>query len=273
MSQVLSADDLLQIKEVLMEELNIMNGEGPSNETDRLLSGFAAKRADFSVFEEQLIRRIITNDVNGKLPSELLREQIIKNIFATNNKSGMDGIKRNAAGAIKIDNTVGVPSPVLLTLDTVTTRYKKAKIKYVFDVTFSEFVVNVDNSAEIIEQLKEQIESLKNKMSLLETDKTNFKDVILGLEIDNASFRDEINALQQSISEEALGLATQEQDRQEELRKIQEEAQRLVVDATTRLTQKESEFAEFKAKVEMVFIASNTYEEIIENFKKIGIGA
>jgi hypothetical protein len=271
MSQIFTADDLLQIKEVILEELNILNGQGPSSDIDQLLSGFAAKRADFSIIEEQLIRRIVTNDVNGKLPSELLRERIVQNIFASNDKSGMDGIKRNAAGSIKLD--ARTQTPILLTADTSSQRYKKSKIRYVFDVSFSEFVVTSNNTAELLEQLKEQVESLKNKMALLETDKANFKDVILGLEVDNATLREEISALQQAASDEALDLATLEESKQEELQKIRDEAQNLVLDANTRLTQKESEFAEFKAKVEIVFVVSRTYEEIIENFKKIGIGA
>jgi hypothetical protein len=271
MSQLFTADDLLQIKEVILEELNIINGQGPTTDMDQLMAGFAAKRADFSILEEQLIRRIVTNDVNGKLPSELLRERIVQNIFAANDKTTIDGIKRNAAGSIKLDSRN--QSLTLLTVDTSSQRYKKSKIRYVFDVSFSEFIVSTNNTAELIEQLKEQVESLKNKISLLETDKANFKDVILSLEVDNTTLRDEITALQQAIADEALDLATLEESKQQELQKIREEAQTLVLDANTKLTQKESQFAEFKSKVELVFIISNTYEEIIDNFKKIGVGA
>lgn len=273
MSQIFTADDLLQIKEVLLEELAIANGEIPPDELTQLLTGFASKRADFSALEEQLIRRIVTNDVNGKLPSESLREKIVLNTFAQNNATPRELMPRNSAGSLKLDFNNSAQSGIILSVKLTSPRYKKSKVKYAFDTNFSEFIVNPDNSAELIEQLKEQIESLKNKLSLLETDKTNYKDILLNLEIDNSTLREEIAALNATASESVLDTIDAEDSRQEELEKIRQEAQNLVLQATEKLTQKESDFAQFKSKVELIFVVSKTYEEIVENFKKIGIGA
>lgn len=271
MSQLFTADDLLQIKEVIMEELDLMKLNNSSDDADALLSGFAAKRSDFSILEEQLIRRIITNDVNGKLPSEQLRERIVRNISMSNNTAVESTVKRNSTGMVLLEPNPNEPG--ILTVDSGTTRYKKAKIRYIFDVNFSEFVVEVNNTDELIEQLKEQIESLRNKSALLDTDKANFKDTIRVLEVDNVTLKNEIVALESSIQELSSNVASLEQSKQEEIQTVTQEAQTLVVDANAKIAQKEAEFVEFKSKVEMVFISSNTYEEIITNFKKIGIGA
>jgi hypothetical protein len=46
----------------------------------------------------------------------------------------------------------------------------------------------------------------------------------------------------------------------------------LIQDANVLVLQKQSEYDDFKRKVETIFIASDTYDEIVDNFRKIGIG-
>lgn len=271
MSQILSADDLLQLKEIILEELQIINGELPGEEVQRLLLGFASKRGDYSLFEEQLVRKIITGDENGKLPSEQLREVIIRNTFLSNNLNVNQEIARNSRGAIYFDKNN--PAPILLTVDRSNLRFKKSKIKYVFDLNFSEFVVNVNSTEELIDQLKDQIENLKNKIAVTESDKETIKTALSSVELDNSDLRNEIDELQNLLQESLIDLQDLEITTQEEITTIQSEAQALILDASEKLLQKETEFLTFKNKVEIIFTVSNTYEEIIENFKKIGVGA
>lgn len=270
MSQILSADDLLQLKEIILEELQIINGELPGDEVQRLLFGFASKRGDYSLFEETLVRKIITGDENGKLPSEQLREVIIRNSFLSNNLNVNQEITRNSKGAIYFNKNN--PSPILLTVDRSNLRFKKSKIKYIFDLNFSEFVVNINSTDELIDQLKDQIENLKNKIAVTESDKETIKTALSSVELDNSDLRNEIDELQNLLQESLIDLQDLELTTQEEIIGIQSEAQQLILDANEKLLQKETEFLAFKNKVEIIFTVSSTYEEIIENFKKIGIG-
>lgn len=271
MSQILSPDDLLQLKEAILEELQIINGDIPSDEIQKLLLGFASKRGDFSLFEEQLVRKIITGDENGKLPSEQLREQIIRNNYLLNATSTQESITRNAKGGIVFDKSIS--SPIFLTVDRANLRFKKSKIKYTFDINFSEFLINVNNTDELIDQLKDQIENLKNKIAILETDKSTIKTTLTSVELDNVDLRNNIDELNQLLEESSIEFQELEVSKQEEINLIQNEAQALILDATNRLAEKQTEFTLFKNKVELIFTVSKTYEEIIENFKKIGIGA
>lgn len=270
MSQILSPDDLLQLKEAILEELQIINGDIPSDEVQKLLLGFASKRGDFSLFEEQLVRKIITGNENGKLPSEQLREQIIRNNYLLNNVSIEQEISRNAKGSIIFDKSKSLP--IFLTVDRSNLRFKKSKIKYTFDVNFSEFLINVNNTDELIDQLKDQIENLKNKIATLELDKTTIKTTLTSVELDNTDLRNNIDELNQLLEETSLEFQELEISKQDEINLIQNEAQALILDATNRLAEKQTEFALFKNKVELIFTVSKTYEEIVESFKKLGIG-
>lgn len=271
MSQILSQEDLLQLKQAIVEELEIINGEIPGDEVQKLLLGFASKRGDFSLFEEQLVRKIITGDENGKLPSERLREQIIKNNYLLTNVNTQTDIKRNSKGSIVFDKKI--QTPILLTVDRSNLRFKKSKIKYTFDINFSEFVINTNNTAELIDQLKDQIENLKNKIATLESDKETIRLSLTSVELDNADLRLSIDELNSLIEESSANIQELEISTQEEINRIQQEAQTLILDANNKLIEKETEFSTFKNKVDIIFTVSKTYEEIVENFKKIGIGA
>jgi hypothetical protein len=271
MSQILSQEDLLQLKQAIMEELEIINGEIPGDEIQQLLLGFASKRGDFSIFEEQLVRKIITGDENGKLPSERLREQIIKNNYLINNLNVQPDIKRNSKGAIFFDKKN--QQPIFLTVDRSNLRFKKSKVKYTFDINFSEFLINVNNTDELIDQLKDQIENLKNKVSILESDKETIRVALKSVELDNIDFKQSISELENLLQQTTSDIQDLEVSTQDEINLIQQEAQQLILDANTKLTEKEAEFSLFKNKVDIIFTVSRTYEEIVENFKKIGIGA
>lgn len=270
MSQILSPEDLVQLKEIILEELQILNGGIPSDEVQRLLLGFASKRGDYSFFEEQLIRKIITGDENGKLPSEELRELIIKNNFLNNPTSTQQDPPRNGKNAIYIDKNN--PSSLFLVVDRSNLRFKKSKIRYVFDVNFSEFLINVRSTDEIIDQLKDQIETLKNRLAISESDKQTIKTAIQSLELDNFDLRTDIDELRGLLEESSIEIQNLELTTQDEISKIQQEAQDLIITANQKMVEKETEYIAFKNKVDLIFTVSNTYEEIIDNFKKIGIG-
>lgn len=270
MSQILSQEDLLQIKQAIIEELEIINGQIPNDEIQKLLLGFASKRGDFSLFEEQLVRKIITGDENGKLPSEQLREQIIKNNYLLNNTSEVKEIKRNSKGAIYYDKKN--QEPILLTVDRSNFRYKKSKVKYTFDIKFSEFIVNFVNTDEIIEQLKDQIENLKNKIATLETDKESIKVSLVSVELNNIDLKTSIDELNSLLAESSINFQELEVSTQEKINTIQSEAQNLILEASGKLVETQTEFNIFKNKVDIIFTVSKTYEEIVDNFKKIGVG-
>ncbi len=270
MSQILSVDDLVQLKEIILEELNIANNQSDSDSLQRLFQGFAAKRGDFSLFEEQLIRKIITGTENGKLPSEQLRELIIKNNYANNSSNQSVETKRNAVGSIYLNQNEN--PAILLTVDRKNIRFKKSKIKYTFDINFTEFVVAVDNRNQLIDELRDQIETLRIQIATLESDKNNIRTSIVSVELDNQDLRKTIEELQFSLDETASELQVMELEKQDELIKIQNEAQMLIQDANVLVLQKQSEYDDFKRKVETIFIASDTYDEIVDNFRKIGIG-
>lgn len=271
MSQILSPDDLLQLKEAILEELQILNGDIPADEIQKLLLGFASKRGDFSLFEEQLVRKIITGDENGKLPSEQLREQIIKNNYLLNDTGVEQDVERNGKGSIIFDRSKS--TPIFLTIDRSNLRFKKSKIKYTFDINFSEFIISTNNTDELIDQLRDQIENLKNKIATLDSDKLTIKTTLTSVELDNRDLRNNIDELSQLLEQSSIEFQDLEISTQDQINIIQSEAQALILDATNKLAQKETEFSVFKNKVELIFTVSKTYEEIVENFKKIGIGS
>lgn len=270
MSQVLSPEDLLQLKQAIMEELELLNNQVQGDELQQLLLGFASKRGDFSIFEEQLIRKIITGNENGKLPSESLREKIIKNNYIVNNVNIQEDLVRNSKGSIFYDKAK--TTPIFLTVDSANLRFKKSKIKYTFDINFSEFIINPNNTQELIDQLKDQIETLKNQLAVNETDKETLKSTLKAIELDNQDLKFLIEDLQTSIADATLNMQELEQSTQEQITSIQKQAQDLILTANTKLAEKESEYINFKNKVELIFTVSKTYEDILENFKKIGIG-
>lgn len=270
MSQILSAEELIELKEVIFQELDLANNSYETDNIQRLMQGFAAKRGDFSLFEEKLIRKVITGNENGKLPSEQLRELIIKNTYLLNQTNDNLEIKRNAVGSIYLN--FNEPSPLLLTVDAKVTKFKKTKVKYTFDINFKEFVINVDNTNAIIEELRDQIETLKNQVSILESDKNNIRTSIVSVELDNEELKKTIEELQLALDETVGDIQSIEISKQEEIIKIQQEAQVLIENATQLLASKDAEFNDLKSKIELIFLTSTTYDDIIEKFKKIGVG-
>ena len=171
----LNVNQINLLKKIIEEEIAIQYGSTSNYIQEQLSLGFIKRRLELSDYEEMLLRVIVTGSETGKLPSEQLRDKIILSKLDTN--QNLD-IKRNNAGSVllKIDLN---PS---LIVSNNTEKIKLSKLKYVYNLNFSELLNTTTNLEDLIAQLRQEIADLKSRLNQSENQNENLRVSIKELE-------------------------------------------------------------------------------------------
>jgi hypothetical protein len=218
---MLTAEQIQLLKKVIEEEVAIQYGAISNYIPEQLRMGYIYRRLDITDYQETLLRIILTGSENGTLPSESLRNKLITSKI----ESGQDlNIKRNNAGSVilKIDLD---PS---LIVPTTVDKIKLAKIRYVYNLNFSELLNTTTALEDLIAQLKQEISDLKAKLAQAENQNENFKISIGELETQIQELTSLTEELQLTIGDLQNQISTLSEEHQKEI-------QQLLADAKTQL--------------------------------------
>ena len=195
---ILTVNQINLLKKIIEEEVAIQYGSTSNYIQEQLSLGFIKKRLELSDYEEILLRLILTGSETGKLPSEQLRDKIIVNKIKANDSIE---INRNNAGSIllKIDT-----NPNLI-INTEIGKIKLSKLRYVYNLNFSELLNTTANLEDLIAQLRQEIADLKSKLSQAENQNENFRLSIKELENQIT----ELNLLITDLETQVSGLQSQ----------------------------------------------------------------
>jgi hypothetical protein len=195
---ILTVNQINLLKKIIEEEVAIQYGSTSNYIQEQLSLGFIKKRLELSDYEETLLRLILTGSETGKLPSEQLRDKIIVSKIKANDSVE---INRNNAGSIllKIDT-----NPNLI-INTEVGKIKLSKLRYVYNLNFSELLNTTTNLEDLIAQLRQEIADLKSKLSQAENQNENFRLSIKELENQIT----ELNLLITDLETQVSGLQSQ----------------------------------------------------------------
>lgn len=244
---ILTVEQINLIKRVIEEEVSIQYGSVSNYIPEQLVLGFIGNRLDLGDYEEALLRFVVTGDENGKLPSEQLRDKIILTKLKTDDD--LD-IKRNNIGSIllKIDTNPN------LVIKTDVEKIKLSKLRYVYNLNFSELLNTRSSLEDLIAQLKQEIADLKSRLRQSENQNENLRFAIRELEsqiTDLNSLIVELETRVADLQEQILEMSEEHRKEIEQIlndAKIQLDALRTEKDNLEK--QKNEEIDSLKAKID-----------------------
>ena len=219
----LNVNQINLLKKIIEEEIAIQYGSTSNYIQEQLSLGFIKRRLELSDYEEMLLRVIVTGSETGKLPSEQLRDKIILSKLDTN--QNLD-IKRNNAGSVllKIDLN---PS---LIVSNNTEKIKLSKLKYVYNLNFSELLNTTTNLEDLIAQLRQEIADLKSRLNQSENQNENLRVSIKELESQIGELNVLIVELETQVADLQGQITQLSEDYKNQINQLLEEA-RIQLDA------------------------------------------
>lgn len=213
----LNVDQIRLLKKVIEEEVSIQYGAISNYVPEQLSIGFIKRRLDISDYEELLLRVIITGTEDGKLPSEQLRDKII--LSRLSNDVDLD-VKRNNVGSIilKLDT-----NPNLI-VKTNVDKIKLSKLRYVYNLNFSELLNSTSSLEDLIALLKQEITDLKSKLRQSENQNENLRFAIRELETQITEFTSLISELELRVAELQEQITDITEEHQKEIQRVLEDA-------------------------------------------------
>jgi len=243
----LSVDQIRLLKKVIEEEVAIQYGAVSNYLPDQLSLGFIKRRLELSDYEEVLLRIIITGSEDGKLPSEQLRDKII--LTNLSNQTQLD-VKRNNVGSVilKLDS-----NPNLI-VKTDVDKIKLSKLRYVYNLNFSELLNSTDSLEDLIALLRQEILDLKAKLSQSENQNENLRFAIRELETEITDLNSLIVELETRVTDLQDQVLTLTEEHQLEIQRLLEDArlqvQILQQERDALEIQKNQEINDLKSKID-----------------------
>lgn len=213
----LNVDQIRLLKRVIEEEVSIQYGAISDYVPEQLSIGFIKRRIDLSDYEETLLRVILTGNEDGKLPSEQLRDKVILSRLSTDSDLN---IKRNNVGSIllKLDT-----NPNLI-VKTNVDKIKISKLRYVYNLNFSELLNATSSLEDLVALLKQEIADLKSKLRQSENQNENLRFAIRELETQITEFNSLILELESRTADLQGQISELTQEHQQEIQRLLEEA-------------------------------------------------
>lgn len=244
---ILTVEQINLIKRVIEEEVSIQYGSVSNYIPEQLVLGFIGNRLELGDYEEALLRFVVTGDENGKLPSEQLRDKIILTKLKTD--EDLD-IKRNNIGSIllKIDS-----NPNLI-IKTDIEKIKLSKLRYVYNLNFSELLNTRSSLEDLIAQLKQEIADLKSRLRQSENQNENLRFAIRELESQITDLNSLIVELETRVADLQEQILEMSEEHRKEIEQILNDAkaqlEALRVEKDNLEKQKNEEIDSLKAKID-----------------------